>query len=160
MDNYVTIKEAVEITGLNQSTVYRKCNSKKFKKYVKLISGKKCISNKGILLLENGDNSNGTNSSSHLNSHEKENDNKRENVPQDITLGMAIQGWSRADSKLLELQEKYFNLIEENKKLSVENNKLRMLENTDNKVKEDNDFSDNFCDKIKRKSFWTRIFRN
>lgn len=158
MDNYITIKKAVEITGFNKSTIYRKCNSKEFKKYVKIIGGKKYISKEGISQLENSENASNNNGSRCFNSHDKENENNRENTPANITLGMAVQGWSRADSKLLELQDKYLKLVKKNKELELENSKLRILENTDNKENVEDKFSDNSQEKNKKKSFWTKLF--
>ena len=144
--NYITLKEAAQATGLNETTIRRLCKKADSKPYIRLKKGK----NGSLYTIQ-------TNYLFDKYPPKKALDKLEENILYTPANVESIQGYTQDYTPLLTVKDELIQVLkdeitylrEENKSLREENKELKLLPAHNESSKSPNE---------ERKSFWKRIF--
>jgi hypothetical protein len=145
--NYITLKEAANATGLNETTIRRLCKKADSKPYIRLQKGK----NGSLYTIQ-------TNYLFDKYPPKKAPDKVDENRVYTPINVEPIQGYTQDYTSLLTVKDELIQVLkdeinylrEENKGLREENKELKLLPAAHSVTKE--------ADQNPRKSFWQRVF--
>jgi len=145
--NYITLKEAAQATGLNETTIRRLCKKADSKPYIRLKKGK----NGSLYTIQ-------TNYLFDKYPPKKALDKLDENSLYTPANVGPVQGYTQDYTPLLTVKDELIQVLkdeitylrEENKGLREENKELKLLPAAHNLTKE--------ADQNPRKSFWQRVF--